>query len=87
MLVSSRSSEVLYSVDPASLTYTGTSTGFKLFLARSAGGVRFAASLQDGVLMEPASTAAAEPGKAVTTLKSDSRPDEATTVIHPALPH
>ena len=54
MLVSSRSSQVLYSVDPASLTFTGTTTGFKLFMARSAAGVRFAASLQDGVLMEPA---------------------------------
>ncbi len=83
MLVSSRSSQVLYSVDPASLTYTGTTTGFKLFMARSAGGVRFAASLQDGVLMEPASTAAVQPGKAVTT----SKPDEATTAVHPAIPH
>ena len=87
MLVSSRSSQVLYSVDPASLTFTGTTTGFKLFMARSAGGVRFAASLQDGVLMEPASTATVQPGKAVTTLKPDSKPDEATTIIHPALPH
>jgi hypothetical protein len=53
MLVSSRSSQVLYSVDPVSLTFTGTTTGFRLFLARAAGGERFAASLQDGVLMEP----------------------------------
>jgi photosystem II stability/assembly factor-like uncharacterized protein len=56
MLVSSRSSQVLYSIDPVSLTFTGTATGFHLFLARSAGGVRFAASLQDGVLMEPGSS-------------------------------
>jgi len=53
MLATSRSSEVLYSIDPKSLTFTGTSTGFRLFLARSAGGLRFAASLQDGVLMGP----------------------------------
>ena len=53
MLATSRSSEILYSIDPKSLTYTSTSTGFRLFLARSAGGLRFAASLQDGVLMGP----------------------------------
>jgi len=54
MLASSRSSVVLYSIDPATFAFTGTTTGFRLFLARSVGGVRFAASLQDGVLMEPA---------------------------------
>ena len=53
MLATSRSSQFLYSIDPATLQYTRTSTGFRLFLARSAGGVKFAASLQDGVLMEP----------------------------------
>ena len=83
MLVSSRSSQVLYSVDPASLTFTGTTTGFKLFMARSAGGVRFAASLQDGVLIESESVATAQPRKAA----SNPKPDEATTIIHPALPH
>ena len=53
MLVTSRSSPVLYSIDPATQTFTGATTGFRLFMARTAAGVRFAASLQDGVLMEP----------------------------------
>ena len=53
MLVTSRSSPVLYSIDPATQTFTGTTTGYRLFMARTAGGARFAASLQDGVLMEP----------------------------------
>ena len=56
MLATSRSSQILYSIDPKTLTYQGTSTGFRLFLARSAGGLRFAASLQDGVLMGPDAT-------------------------------
>ncbi len=54
MLVTSRSSAVLYSIEPKSLAFAGTTTGFKLFLPRAAQGVRYAASLQDGVLVEPA---------------------------------
>ena len=54
MLATSRSSPVLYSIDPATGTFTGTTTGYRLYMARTAGGVRFAASLEDGVLMEPA---------------------------------
>ncbi len=53
LLATSRSSQTLYSIDPENQTYKATETGFRLFLARTAGGVRFAASLQDGVLMEP----------------------------------
>jgi ligand-binding sensor domain-containing protein len=53
MLATSRSSQTLFSIDPKTLQYTTSSTGFRLFLARSAGGMRFAASLQDGVLAEP----------------------------------
>jgi photosystem II stability/assembly factor-like uncharacterized protein len=53
MLASSRSSQVLYSIDPVSLSFTGTATGYRLFEVRSAGGKRIAASLQDGVIMEP----------------------------------
>jgi photosystem II stability/assembly factor-like uncharacterized protein len=58
MLVTSRSSQVLYSIDPSDLSFTGEATGFRLFLARSAGGLRFAASLQDGVIAEPSPQAA-----------------------------
>ncbi|WP_263355349.1 WD40/YVTN/BNR-like repeat-containing protein [Acidicapsa acidisoli] len=53
MLATSRSNQMLFSIDPKTLQYTATQTGFRLFLARSADGMRFAASLQDGVIAEP----------------------------------
>jgi photosystem II stability/assembly factor-like uncharacterized protein len=74
MLATSRSSEVLYSIDPKSLTFTGTSTGFRLFLARSAGGLRFAASLQDGVLMGPESSASVSTPAASVAATGSSHP-------------
>jgi ligand-binding sensor domain-containing protein len=89
MLVSSRSSQVLYSIDPATLTFTGTTTGFKLFLARSAGGIRFAASLQDGVLLEPGLMTAAEQKSLAAKSKKETpiqTSTETTTEVHPALP-
>ncbi|MFC5864686.1 WD40/YVTN/BNR-like repeat-containing protein [Acidicapsa dinghuensis] len=55
MLATSRISEYLYSIDPATLLYTRLPTGYRLFMARTAGGVAFAASLQNGVLMQPKS--------------------------------
>ena len=61
MLVSSRSSQVLYSIDPNDLSFSGVGTGYRIFLARAAGGVRFAATLQAGVLAEPTSQRAGEP--------------------------
>jgi photosystem II stability/assembly factor-like uncharacterized protein len=54
MLASSRNSPVLYSIDPKTLSFSGTPTGYRLFLARTGEGVRYAVSLQDGVLIEPA---------------------------------
>jgi photosystem II stability/assembly factor-like uncharacterized protein len=53
MLATSRSNQMLFSIDPKTLQYTAIQTGFRLFLARSADGMRFAASLQDGVIAEP----------------------------------
>jgi photosystem II stability/assembly factor-like uncharacterized protein len=85
MLVTSRSSQVLYSVDPASLSFNGEGTGFRLFLARSAGGVRFATSLQDGVLAEP--PVAAKEVKKETPKPADPKPEpSASSPIKPALP-
>jgi len=88
MLVSSRSSQVLYSVDPATLTFTGTPTGFRLFLARAVGGVRFAASLQDGVLTEAELShhrikAAPLTAEKVFPAKT---PADGSEPVHPALP-
>jgi len=83
MLVSSRSSAVLYAIDPTTLTFTGTTTGFRLFLARSAGGVRLAASLQDGVLVDPASVVVTAKQEA---RGSDKKPGGESSLVHPALP-
>jgi hypothetical protein len=58
MLATSRISPVLYSIDPKTLAFTATTTGFRLFMARSAAGIRLAASLQEGVLIDPAAPAA-----------------------------
>ncbi len=52
MLASSRSSQVVYSIDPATFTFTASTTGYRVFLTRSAGGVKIAATLQDGIVAE-----------------------------------
>jgi len=52
MLASSRSSQVIYSIDPASFTFTASTTGFRVFLVRSAGGLRIAATVQNGIVAE-----------------------------------
>ena len=69
MLATSRSSPVLYSIDPKSLAFTATTTGFRLFMARAAAGIRFAASLQDGVLIDTELPVA--PKTSVASTKSD----------------
>jgi photosystem II stability/assembly factor-like uncharacterized protein len=88
MLATSRSSPVLYSIDPKSLAFTATTTGFRLFMARSAAGIRFAASLQDGVLIDPEAPIA--PKVSVASTKPDlakpapTKPGE-SPLVKPAL--
>ena len=53
VLVSSRGSDIVYSIDAASLDWKWLQTGFPLSLVRSAGDRLLAASLDDGVLAEP----------------------------------
>jgi photosystem II stability/assembly factor-like uncharacterized protein len=53
VLVSSRSSNLIYSIDPKSLNWTWADTGYRINLVRAAGERLLAASLYDGVLMEP----------------------------------
>ena len=89
MLATSRSSQVLYSIDPKTLTFTATTTGFRLFMARSAAGLRFAASLQDGVLIDPEMLEA--PGTSKASVASTKPVQTNTTqadspLIKPALP-
>ena len=53
ILVCSRGSDFVYSIDAKSLDWTWVKTGFPLLLVRPAGDRLMAASLDDGVLTEP----------------------------------
>jgi len=53
VLVSSRSSDWIFAIDPAALNWTWSRTGFGVFLIRAAAGRMVAASLYDGVLLAP----------------------------------
>jgi photosystem II stability/assembly factor-like uncharacterized protein len=53
ILVSSQSSDQIYAVNPKSLTWTWAETGYRVNRVRAAGGRLLAASLFDGVLVEP----------------------------------
>jgi ligand-binding sensor domain-containing protein len=62
VLVSSRSSDWIYSIDPKTLTWKWWQTGYRNGLVRAAGKRMVVASLYDGVLVEPQS-AGVETGK------------------------
>jgi photosystem II stability/assembly factor-like uncharacterized protein len=53
ILVSSRSSDQVYVIDPKSLVWTWTQTGYRISQVRAAGDRLLVASLYDGVLVEP----------------------------------
>lgn len=53
VLVSSRQSELVYAIDPKTLSWRWWNTGWKIGLIRSDGSRLIAASLNDGVLLEP----------------------------------
>jgi photosystem II stability/assembly factor-like uncharacterized protein len=53
ILVSSRSSDQVYAIDPKSLNWKWAQTGYRIALVRAAGERLLAASLYDGVLIEP----------------------------------
>ena len=53
ILVSSRTSDQIYVIDPKTLEWRFAQTGYRIALVRSAGGRLLAASLYDGVLAEP----------------------------------
>lgn len=59
VLVSSRGSDFIYAIDAKTLDWKWYQTGFHLFLVRAAGDRLLAASLEDGVLVEPQPTQAA----------------------------
>jgi photosystem II stability/assembly factor-like uncharacterized protein len=53
VLASSRSNDQVYAIDPKTLTWKWWQTGYPIGLIRVAGGRLVAASLDDGVLLEP----------------------------------
>ena len=67
LLVSSRTSDIVYSIDPKTMKWDWWQTGYQISLIRSAGDRLVAASLDDGVLVGPKLTAAQpESGASVT---------------------
>ncbi len=53
VIVSSRSSDQIYAIDPKTMTWKWWQTGYRISLVRAAGDRLVAASLYDGVLAEP----------------------------------
>ena len=60
ILVSSRSSDQVYAIDPKTMTWNWWQTGYDIVLIRAAGDRLVAASLDDGVLVGPELTAAVD---------------------------
>jgi photosystem II stability/assembly factor-like uncharacterized protein len=60
VLVSSRSSDQIYLINPKTLDWTWRQTGYKVSLVRAAGERLLMASLNDGVLVEPKQTGNSE---------------------------
>ena len=58
ILVSSRTSDQVYAIDPKTMTWNWWQTGYQIVLIRAAGDRLVAASLDDGVLVGPEWTAA-----------------------------
>ncbi|HEY1803370.1 MAG TPA: hypothetical protein VGG45_02715 [Terracidiphilus sp.] len=61
ILVSSRSSDQVYAIDPKTMTWNWWRTGYDIVAIRSAGARLVAASLDDGVLVGPELSAAVSP--------------------------
>jgi hypothetical protein len=53
VLISSQSSDQIYAIDPSTMTWKWWQTGYRIGLIRAAGNRMVAASLYDGVLVEP----------------------------------
>jgi hypothetical protein len=53
VLVSSRASDIVYAINAKTLDWKWRQTGYRLTLVRAAGDRMLAASIDDGVLVEP----------------------------------
>jgi len=60
ILISSRSSDQVYAIDPKTMTWNWWQTGYQIVLIRAAGERLVAASLDDGVLVGPELSAAVD---------------------------
>jgi photosystem II stability/assembly factor-like uncharacterized protein len=69
LLISSRSSDIVYSIDPKTMRWDWWQTGYQISLIRSAGDRLVAASLDDGVLVGPKLAAAQPESGATATAK------------------
>jgi len=63
ILVSSRSSDQIYAIDPKTMKWDWWQTGYSIALIRSAGSRLVAASLNDGVLVGPQTAIAPDPSE------------------------
>lgn len=63
VVVSSRNSDEIYSIDPKTMTWKWWKTGYPIALIRVAGDHMVAASMEDGVLVEPHLAAVESGGK------------------------
>ena len=63
VLVSSRSNDQVYAIDPKTLSWKWGHTGCRIALIRAAGGRMVAASMYDGVLVEPQASGAESESK------------------------
>lgn len=63
VLVSSKASDQVFLIDPKTLAWTWHGTGYRISMVRAAGDRLLAASLFDGVLLEPATVGQVETGQ------------------------
>jgi len=63
VLVSSRASDQVFLIDPKTLSWTWHGTGYRISMVRSSGDRLLAASLFDGVLLEPGPVGPVETGQ------------------------